>query len=39
LVFHPDEWPYVLAFDGRDGAPLPSVANPADGTECRPYRK
>lgn len=39
LVFHRDEWPYVLAFDGRDGTPLPSVANPADGTECRPYRK
>jgi len=39
LVFHPEEWPYVLALDGRDGTPLPRVANPADGTECRPYRK
>lgn len=27
LVSSADDWPYVLAFDGRDGTPVPSVVN------------
>jgi len=27
LVSSAEDWPYVLAFDGRDGTPLPSVAD------------
>jgi REP element-mobilizing transposase RayT len=35
LVQSPQEWPYILAFDGRDGAPIP-CGKGRDGSPSRP---